>query len=198
MKIINLFILIFASLIFTSCKAGLEELEDLNKHSYNLLNQDSNKVQFPKIIEGKIAVVGYIFSNCVDVCPLTTNNMRLIQEKLNRENISNIDFVSISFDPDVDKPSVLKSFAKVRELNLENWHFLTSSKETIDSLMDNVGMVIIKSDSTIYENGLKTYYYIHTDRIQLVDQNGILRRNYIGSKINIDEIINDIKILSGN
>ncbi len=198
MKLTNLFILIFACLIFTSCKAGLEELEDLNKHSYNLLNQDSNKVQFPKIIEGKIAVVGYIFSNCVDVCPLTTNNMRLIQEKLNRENISNIDFVSISFDPDVDKPSVLKSFAKVRELNLENWHFLTSSKETIDSLMDNVGMVIIKSDSTIYENGLKTYYYIHTDRIQLIDQNGILRRNYIGSKINIDEIVNDIKILADN
>jgi protein SCO1/2 len=176
----------------------LEELEDLNKHSYNLLNQDSNKVQFPKIIDGKIAVVGYIFSNCVDVCPLTTNNMRLIQEKLNEYNISNVDFVSISFDPDVDKPSVLKSFAKVRELNLENWHFLTSSKGTIDSLMDNVGMVIIKSDSTVYESGLKTYYYIHTDRIQLVDQNGILRRNYIGSKINIDEIVNDIKTLSIN
>ncbi|MBK7105288.1 MAG: SCO family protein [Ignavibacteriae bacterium] len=194
LNLMLIFIIIF--LVLISCKAGLEELEDLNKHSYSLFNQDSLEIKFPKIINEKIAVVGYIFSNCVDVCPLTTNNMRLIQEELNKQKIQNVEFISISFDPDVDKPSVLKSFAKVRDLNLANWHFLTGSKDVIDSLMKNVGMVIIKSDSTVYENGLKTYYYVHTDRIQLIDQKGIVRRNYIGSKINILEIVNDIKSLS--
>lgn len=124
------------------------------------------------------------FSNCVDVCPLTTNNMRLIQEELNKQKIQNVEFISISFDPDVDKPSVLKSFAKVRDLNLANWHFLTGSKDVIDSLMKNVGMVIIKSDSTVYENGLKTYYYVHTDRIQLIDQKELY-----------EEIISEVKLI---
>ena len=172
-------------------------MEDFTKNNYSLLNQDSVQVQFPNLINGKIAVIGYIFTNCVDVCPLTTNNMRLIQEKLKKQKIKNVEFLSISFDPEEDKPTVLKRFAKVRDLNLENWHFLTSSKETIDSLMKDVGMVIIKSDSTVYENGMKKYYYVHTDRIQLIDQNGILRKNYNGSKINIEEIIKDIKTLSG-
>jgi protein SCO1/2 len=189
------FFLILA-IIISSCKASLEELEDLNQSTFNLINQDSNAVKFPQIIKGKIAVMGYIFTNCVDVCPLTTNNMRLIQEKIKLENIPNVELVSISFDPAVDKPSTLKSFAKVRDLDLSNWNFLTSSKPTIDSLMKEVGMVIIKSDSTVYENGSKTFYYVHTDRIQLVDQNGILRRNYIGSKIKINEIIRDIKKLA--
>ena len=193
---IYLIAILFAS-IFSGCKADLEELEDFTKKNYSLLNQDSVQVRFPKIIKGKIAVIGYIFTNCVDVCPLTTNNMRLIQENLIKQEINNVEFVSISFDPEEDKPSVLNRFAKVRDLNLENWNFLTSSKETIDSLMKDVGMVIIKSDSTVYENGMKKYYYVHTDRIQLIDQNGILRKNYNGSKISIDEIIQDIKTLSG-
>lgn len=197
MKKILIFTSIFFAQIFIGCKADLEELEDLSKHNFIFLNQDSTQVEFPKLVKGKITVIGYIFSNCVDVCPLTTNNMRLIQEELNKQKISNVEFVSISFDPDVDKPSILKSFAKVRDLNLTNWNFLTSSKETVDSLMKEVGMVIIKSDSTIYENGLKTFYYVHTDRIQLIDQNGILRKNYIGSKIIINEIVNDVKTLSG-
>lgn len=194
-KYYYILLLIFLTLLI-SCKADLEKLKDYNENSYSLINQDSVKVNFPGLIKGKIAVVGYIFTNCYDVCPLTTNNMRLIQEKLKEENISNVEFVSISFDPDVDKPSRLTNFAKVRNLDLSNWDFLTGDKETIDKLIKDVGMVVVIADSTIYKDGSKSYYYVHTDRIQLVDQNGFLRKNYIGSKIRIDEIINDIKDLA--
>ena len=140
---LKLYILFFSSLlILTSCKADLEKLKDYSDNSYSLINQDSIEVEYPDLIKGKIAVVGYIFSNCYDVCPLITNNMRLIQERLKKEKISNVDFVSISFDPDVDKPSVLKSFAKVRDLDLSNWHFLTGEQDTISALMKKVGMLI--------------------------------------------------------
>ncbi len=187
----------FVSLIIlVSCKADLEKLQEFNKNSHSLINQDSVLVNFPDLINGKIAIIGYIFTNCYDICPLTTNNMRIIQEKVKEEKISNVEFVSISFDPDVDKPSKLKSFVKVRDLDLSNWEFLTGDKETIDKLMKDVGMVVVVADSTIYKDGSKSYYYAHTDRIQLIDQNGILRKNYVGSKIRIDEIVNDIKELS--
>lgn len=198
MKTVIFSVAIIISFVLISCKAELEELKDFNNNTYSFIDQDSNNVKFPSLMRGKINVVGYIFTNCVDVCPLTTNNMRLIQDKVKQEKIPNVEFISISFDPDVDKPSVLKSFAKVRDLDLTNWHFLTGSQTTTDSLMKDVGMVIIKSDSTLYENGFKTYYYVHTDRIQLVDQYGILRRNYIGSKIRFSEIMNDIKTLLKN
>lgn len=198
MKTVIFSVAIIISFVLISCKAELEELKDFNNNTYSFIDQDSNNVKFPSLMRGKINVVGYIFTNCVDVCPLTTNNMRLIQDKVKQEKIPNVEFISISFDPDVDKPSVLKSFAKVRDLDLTNWHFLTGSQTTTDSLMKDVGMVIIKSDSTVYENGFKTYYYVHTDRIQLVDQYGILRRNYIGSKIRFSEIMNDIKTLLKN
>jgi len=36
---------------------------------------------------------------------------------------------------------------------------------------------------------------MHTDRISLIDANGILRKNYKGSTLNIEELITDIKTL---
>ena len=182
-------------LITICCNADLEIIEDLKYEEYSLLNLDSNNVNFPGLIKNKIGIVGYIFTNCPDICPLTTNNMILVQEKLNEENVPGVQFVSISFDPEVDQPSVLKNFAKIHGLDLSNWDLLTGRKNTIDKLLKKVGVVAFVGDSTTFDDGSKTYYYIHTDRIQLIDQDGQIRKNYLGSKINIDEIVADIKKL---
>lgn len=187
-------IILFVSLI--SCKAELEELEDYNAKKYSLVNHESNTVEFPTLLDGNIGIMGYIFTNCPDICPITTNNMRRIQDSLKSKNITNVKFVSISFDVETDKPSVLKEFAQVRNLDLSNWQFLTGKRETIDELMKKVGVVAFKGDSTVFEDGSKSFYYVHTDRIQLVDKNGMLRRNYIGSKLRMDEIMNDIETLN--
>ena len=189
-------IAISISILLISCSSDLEVIKDLKFSDYQLVDIDSNDVVFPKLIENKIGVVGYIFTNCPDICPLTINNMRLIQEKLKADNVENVQFVSISFDPEVDKPSVLKGFSEVHGLNLSNWDFLTGSQNTIEKLLKQVGVIAFVGDSTTFDDGTKTYYYVHTDRIQLVDQDGKIRKNYLGSKINIDEIVEDVKKLN--
>lgn len=187
-------LLLFVILIFiTACGNNLPLSEKVS--SYSLLDQDSSKVIFPDLAKGKISVVGYIFTNCPDICPLTTNNMSIIQEKLKNDNVSGVQFVSISFDPAADKPSVLKKYAEVRNLDLSNWEFLTGEKSTIKKLIKEVGVVAIPSDSTTLPDGTKQYYYVHTDRISLMDRDGRIRKNYPGSKIKINEILEDIKSL---
>ncbi len=181
--------------LLVGCKAKLEKIEDFSSLNYLLLNQDSVAVEFPKVIKEKIGVVCYIYTYCYDICPLTTENMRLIQQKIASEKISNVELISISFDYKVDKPSVLKKYAKVRGLELTNWQLLTGKKSIIESLMEKVGITTFVADSTMFTNGSKVYFYVHTDRIQLFDQKGVLRKNYLGSTINIDEIITDIKTL---
>ncbi len=190
MKKIFLLLLIVT---ITSCKSNFEIVDDLSKSNYNLVDQNNNPVSFPLIAKGKISVIGYIFTNCPDICPLTTNNMRLIQEKLKNKNIRGVQFISISFDPLQDKPETLKKFAEVRNLDLSNWIFLTGEKKVIDSLMNRVKILAVKSDSTVFKDGRKIYYYVHTDRIQLMDRENKILKNYKGSSINIDEIVNDIK-----
>lgn len=189
-------LLLIFLLFFSYCKNEFEIVDDLSKTNYSLIDQNNNPVSFPKIAEGKIAVIGYIFTNCPDICPLTTNNMRLIQEKLKKEKINDIQFISISFDPLQDKPETLKKFAEVRNLDLSNWIFLTGEKKIIDSLMNRVKILAVKSDSTVFNDGRKIFYYVHTDRIQLMDKENRILKNYKGSSINIDEIIDDIKKLN--
>lgn len=188
--------MIISLLLFISCAEKLPIVEDLSKADYQLIDHYNNSKKFPSFVKNKISVVGYIFTYCPDICPLTTNNMRLIQERIKEEKIEGVEFVSISFDPLQDSPEVLRKFAEIRNLDLSNWTFLTGEKPVIDSLMKHVGVLAVVGDSTVFPDGRKIYYYVHTDRIQLIDQRGRIRKNYIGSNANIQEIVDDIKILS--
>lgn len=196
MKTINVFLFFVVAAIFVSCGNDLEVEGNFGTEQFNLLDQNNSPQKFPEIIKGKIAIVGYIFTNCPDICPLTTNNMRLIQDELKKEKINtDVEFVSISFDPEADRPEVLKKFAEIRDLDLNNWTFLTGEKTTTDSLIKEVGVIAVVGDSTITKDGKTIYYYVHTDRISLVDEEGNIRKNYLGSKVNVEEVVADVKKL---
>lgn len=184
----------FLSVFFFSCAEKLEVDDSFIGKEFGLVSQDSLQYNFPEIIRGKIGVVGYVFTNCPDICPLTTNNMRLIQERLKKEGITDVELVSISFDPEVDTPSVLKRYAELRRLDLSNWTFLTGKKSVTDALIKEANVLAIVGDSTIIE-GETTYFYVHTDRISLFDRAGNIRNNYLGSQTDIEQVIRDIKIL---
>jgi protein SCO1/2 len=176
-----------------SCKPKLPVEMDLSREEFVLINQDSVEVTIPEILKNKISLAGYIFTHCPDICPMTTHNMYRVQKKLTSEE--DILFVVISFDPDRDTPSVLKKYAELRDYDLNSWQLLTGKKEEINKLLDNVGVTAIAADSSFTESGELNYYFLHTDRISLVDKEAKVRKNYKGSTADINEIINDIKSL---
>lgn len=191
----HLLLLIIPALILINCGDSLPVEEDLSVKKYTLFNQDSVEVIYPENVKGKVAVIGYVFTNCPDICPLTTNNMRIVQEALKQESITGVEFVTITFDPEYDTPSVLKEYAEVRRLDTSNWVFLTGNKSTTDQVMRDVGVVAVPSDSTKMASGEMMYFYVHTDRINLMDDEGKIRASYLGSGLNIEKIVNDIKTL---
>jgi protein SCO1/2 len=181
--------------LLSSCSNDFPIEHDFSKDSYQLLTQDSIEVFFPELAKGKVSVIGYIFTNCPDICPLTTNNMRLVQEQLKEDKVDGIEFLALSFDPEVDKPSVLKRYAELRNLDLSNFTFLTGEKPIIDDLIKKAGVFAVPGDTSIAPNGDETIFYIHTDRISIIDEEGRVRKNYFGSKDVVDEIVHDIKQL---
>jgi len=194
----NKILLITLAVIFLlsiSCKEELPLDKDLTKKSYTLINQDSIEVIFPENIIGQITVMGFIFTHCPDICPMTTHNMYLTEKQLKESAISDIKFVAISFDPERDSPEVLKKFAEVRELDFKSWTLLTGEKNTITELLKRFDVKAIKTDEITDLEGNYEYSMMHTDRISLIDQNGRLKKNYKGSTINIEELVKDIKTL---
>ena len=186
------FVIVF---LFSACKEKLPVVDNFDGTHYNLLDQNNQPLVFPDAVKGKFVIMNYIFTNCPDICPLSTNNMRLIQQQLKKEKIENVQFVSLSFDPEFDTPKALKKFTGIHDLDLSNWIFLTGNKSVTNAIIKKVGVLAVPNDSTVFKDGRKIYYYVHTDRIQLSDDEGRIRKNYKGSTINVDEIVRDIKSL---
>jgi protein SCO1/2 len=166
--------------------------KDLTKKKYTFINQDSVEVTFSDIIKDKITVVGFIYTNCPDICPMTTHNMYLTQQKLKKNAIDNVLFVSVTFDPDRDSPSILKKFGEIRDIDFNNWIFLRGDTKNTESLLRRFDITALKTDTTYFDDGELTYSVMHTDRISLIDNESRLKKNYRGSKVNLEELYNDI------
>jgi len=190
----QLLVVLFILILISGCKNPLPEERNI-RGSFNLLNQDSTTVIFPDQYKGNILVTGFIFTNCPDICPMTIHNMQRIQKNLEQLKINNVKFAAVSFDPLRDTPSVLKEQVKLREINTSDFVFLTGKKSTVDSLLDMMNIFAFADDTINTKSGEPVYFFVHTDRINLIDQQGKIRKEYSGSKINIEEIISDIKYL---
>jgi protein SCO1/2 len=171
-KLLLLFFISISILFYTSCKEKLPLNKDLTKKSYLLLNQDSVEVKFPEIIAGNITVMGFIFTNCPDICPMTTHNMYLTEMRLKETGINDVKYVALSFDPERDKPSVLKKFAEFRGIDFNDWIMLTGEKIIITDLLRRFDVRAIPADSIYSDNGELSYSIMHTDRIALIDNKG--------------------------
>ena len=176
MKKFSFLITIFTVLILLSCQSKFTLDKDLTRKNYTFFNQDSVQVIFPDIIKNKVTVIGFIYANCPDICPMTTHNMYLTQQKLNKNAIDNVLFVSVTFDPDRDFPSVLKKFGEIRDIDFTNWVFLWGDKKNTGSILKRFDITALNADSTYLDDGELTYSVMHTDRISLIDNESRLKK----------------------
>lgn len=191
----HLLLLIILSFTLTSCVQDFPIDKNLSNVNTKLIDQNGDEKHFNNVIAGKTTVIAFIYTNCPDICPMTTHNMQLVDEKLLKENITNINFIIVSFDPERDTPEILNKFASIRNIDLKRWGFYTGGKTSIEELMDEFEVKAFPSDTSYSSEGKLRYSMIHTDRISLIDYEGSLRKYYSGSKLNLDELYNDIKKL---
>ncbi len=187
--------IVFALNLLIGCYERFPLDQDLTRTQNTFLNQDSVKVQFPKIIKDKITLLAMVYTHCPDICPMTTHNMYLVEQKLPDDFKNKVKFVVISFDPNRDTPSVLKKFAEIRDYSFGKWSLLSGDEQNTKEVMLKFGIKAIPADSSYDADGELSYNVIHTDRISLIDQEGKLRSNYKGSTANLDMILEDIKYL---
>ena len=61
----------------------------------------------------------------MDVCPLITAALRQIQIALTPKERTEVQLLTITTDPEIDSPKVLRAYAKRYGAEFENWAFLT-------------------------------------------------------------------------
>ncbi|WP_461611335.1 SCO family protein [Cytobacillus kochii] len=178
---------LFTIMLAACGQSGIENALNYDVEDFNYTNQDNQAVGLSDL-EGKVWIADFIFTSCETVCPPMTYNMSQLQDKVKEEGIENIEFVSFSVDPTVDSPEALKDFANNYEIDFSNWHFLTGyTQEEIESFA-------VDSFKSLVKKPKNDDQVIHQTSIYLVDQNGVVMKDYDGvSDVPYEEIIADIK-----
>ncbi len=141
------------------------------------INQHGKPVTLQRF-EGKAALSGFIYTNCVDTCSLLTLRMKEVELRLPEELRDRVQFMMFSIDPERDTPGQLKLYASRFEANSGNWHFLTAHDSTVHKLAKRFSFSYQKEGSS----------FIHNDMLALLDREGNLRSQFWGQR-HPDEIL---------
>lgn len=104
-----------------------------------VVTQDGKTLKFyDDVLKGKIVLISFIYTNCPDICPLTTARVAQVEDKLGDMVGRDIFFVSMSVDPERDTPEKLKQFATAFDAG-PGWLFLTGKLEDIKLINSRLG-----------------------------------------------------------
>ncbi len=151
-----------------------------------------------KTYNGKVYVAEFFFTTCPSICPIMTENMKLIQEAFQAN--AEVGMASFTIDPEYDTPKILQQYARNRYIIKPQWHLLTGDKEKIFELA-NAGFNLYVAQMPTAEGGFE-----HSGYFALVDKDGYIRSRkdengnpivyYDGLEINdVKKLIEDINKL---
>lgn len=149
---------------------------------FTLTTQDGAPMSL-RDLRGKVVAVAFIFASCTDVCPMLTDNMARVREKLDTAFGTRIAFVSITVDPERDTPDVLKEHAQLFGADVKGWSFLTGDPAIVHEVGRKYGVIAMKKADGDVDHTLLT---------SLVDRNGILRVQYLGAGFDLEEFRGDL------
>ena len=125
-----------------------------------LTERDGSQVSLSSL-KNKVWIADFIFARCAGQCPLMSQKMSALQDK-----IKNAYFVSFTVDPENDTPAILSDYAKIYHADPSCWFFLTGDKETLNRVAQ--GFHVTGLDEPMF----------HSAKFILVDKKGQIRGYY--------------------
>ncbi len=140
--------------------------------AFDMLDQDWMRLT-NEDVRGQMVLYTFTYTNCPSPCHDIDKTMQEIQSRLSEADLgeTKMSFITISFDPQIDSPLVLRAHAESIEADTDQWKFVTSPNEAL-----------LK---TIIGSGFHAYYEKNPDNsftfdpsFVLVDGWGIIRGEY--------------------
>jgi protein SCO1/2 len=154
---------------------------------FKLINQNGDTIT-EDFYEDKIYVADFFFTTCLTICPVMTDHMLKIQEKIKDD--PEVLLLSHTVFPKTDSVPVLKEYAIEKGVIDEKWNLVTGDKKHIYDLARK-SYLASKSNG---DGG--PYDMIHTENFVLVDKEKRIRGFYDGTDAEaIEDLLHDIKVL---
>ena len=154
---------------------------------FSLINQNGKTVT-QDTYNNKIYIADFFFTTCQTICPIMTDHMVILQNKL--KLYPDVMLLSHTVTPEIDSVAQLKKYALNKGVLDSKWNLVTGDKKEIYQLARK-SYLAVKSNGDGGE-----YDMIHTENFILVDQKKRIRGYYDGTlEKDIESLLNDIDIL---
>jgi protein SCO1/2 len=153
---------------------------------FTLTNQEGLSVRLADL-RGKPVLLCFIYTTCPDVCPLITADVVRVQALLKARGGPETFFLSVTTDPEVDRPEVMKAYAERHGADLTSWAFLTGTPAEVQAVWSAYGVKVRRRARGLVD---------HTGLTVLVDPQGRIRFRYRGWSLDGPAVVADIERLA--
>lgn len=188
----------YGPLEYTAPKAGTYRLPALGKASDGAVRDDRGwSMRLHEVFGDKLVLMGFIYTHCPDIngCPLASFVMKQVQARLADEpGLKNqVRLVSLSFDPELDTPLVMREYARHFRRRGFDWRFLTTDSEAeLAPILEGYSQWRQK----LYkEDGSYSGSMSHILRVYLIDREQRIRNIYSAGFLHAETVINDLLTL---
>jgi protein SCO1/2 len=108
---------------------------------FSLVDQRNRPVTLSEF-DGKVVAITFIYTRCPlpDYCLRLSNNFGRLQKRFADRMTRDLILLSVTFDPEHDRPEVLAKYAGVWKADVEGWRFLTGPLDAVKQLCGRFGM----------------------------------------------------------
>jgi protein SCO1/2 len=172
-------------------ETGIEPSLGAEAPDFTLVNQDGKKINL-KQYRGRALLLTFIYTRCPlpDYCPLMSQNFAAIGKELQKNPALNdkTHLLSISVDPDYDKPKVLREYgARYIGSNkpeaFKHWEFAAGSNEEIKAIAQFFGLNYWPENDQI----------IHGLRTAILTPEGKVHKIYRGNDWKPEQVLKDLE-----
>ena len=172
--------------IHRTAPSAWRESMDRPAPGFTLVDQNGQSFSLSKL-KGKAVLLAFVFTSCPDLCPLVTAQMAAVAGRLGAG--APLHFVTVTTDPEVDRPDVLRAYGRRFGADLERWSFLTGPRRMVEAVWRAYGVSV-----TPIAKGLVEHNYVSA----LIDANGVWRATYHGEGWDVSQVAEDLhRILPG-
>jgi protein SCO1/2 len=155
--------------------------------SYQLVNQDGKEIKLNDY-RGKALLLTFIYTRCPlpEYCALMSNNFAKIDRELEKQPdfYQKTHLLSITIDPEYDKPSVLRSYGaahteRYQDETFSHWEFATGTPDQIKGVAQYFGLRYFNEKDQI----------VHGLRTAVISPSGKVMKVFRGNEWKVEEVL---------
>ena len=121
-----------------------------------------------------------IYTSCEVACPRIVSDLKRVEDWTKEQDLGDeVQFLLVSFDPDVDTPAKLKQFGEEAQLDPDHWTLLHGDK---DEVLELAAVLNVKYKKTDDVN------FVHSSIIHVLNSKGELEYQKEGFETDLSQL----------